>query len=277
MGGAEHAVLHLLYARFWHKALYDLGLVSTPEPFVKLVNQGMITGEDGAKMSKSLGNVINPDEMVENYGADAVRLYEMFMGPLEKSKPWQTNGIEGIHRFLKRIYSFFVDDEGKLSPAVTDDPPSQAESKALHQTIRKVGSDVENLKFNTAISQMMVCMNAFQNQGRINRKSAKDYILTLSPFAPHLAEELWSLCGGGETLAYEPWPVFEESLCAEDEISLPVQINGKLRVQLKVPPGIEKNEALRLATEREKVNRHLQGKTIRKVIFVPDKILNLVV
>jgi leucyl-tRNA synthetase len=358
VGGVEHAVLHLLYARFWHKVLYDLGIVSTEEPFMRLVNQGMILGEmeftayrpvaspdgdrpvhvsaehvvqaeeeeqddgprththvdrrDGAllmgvrvaedevekrgdgwvlaadpsirvdarahKMSKSRGNVVNPDDVVAEYGADSLRLYEMFMGPLEQVKPWSTRGVEGVHRFLARVYRLLLDeDSGALAEAVTDDEPSREQLRALHAVIKKVGEDVEGLRFNTAIAAMMEFVNAAYKWGSVPRAVAEPFVLVLAPFAPHLAEELWEKLGHKESLAYAPWPAYDEALLVEDEKEIAVQVNGKVRGTVTVPADASKEAVLAAAKAQENVARYLEGATIRKEIVVPGRLVNLVV
>jgi leucyl-tRNA synthetase len=277
VGGAEHAVLHLLYARFWHKVLFDIGVVSTPEPFLKLVHQGTILGEDGQKMSKSVGNVVNPDEVIDQYGADAVRLYEMFMGPLEASKPWSTKSVEGITRFLDRVWRLFVAEDGGASSAIVDDEGPIEARRVMHQTIRKVTEDLEALKFNTAIAQLMVCVNELTRLERRPRALLGDVPLLLNPFAPHLAEELWQRLGHPETLAYEPWPTWDPALVVEDVVTVAVQVNGKLRATLELPRGADQATAQTAALEDQRVKRYVNGNAIRKAIYVPDKLLNLVV
>ncbi len=277
IGGAEHAVLHLLYSRFWHKVLYDLGHVSCPEPFKRLVNQGMILGENGLKMSKSLGNVINPDDVVKEYGADVLRMYEMFMGPLEKSKPWNTKGLEGIDRFLKRVWRLIIDDEGNITNKITCDAGDDSQTKLLHETIKKVTDDVEGLRFNTAISQLMIMSNEFINADTVNRDHIKTYILLLSPFAPHICEELWQRLGSQNTLAYETWPIFDEKMLVKNEYTIPVQVNGKLRDNITVQKGISQEAAFQIAKNCPKVKKHIEGKSIVKIIFIKNKILNIVV
>lgn len=277
IGGAEHAVLHLLYARFWHKVLYDCGLVSTKEPFQKLVNQGMILGENNEKMSKSRGNVINPDKVVAEWGADSLRLYEMFMGPLEATKPWQTNGIVGCHRFLKRIWRIVVGDDGSISNMVHDRDDSEELKKMLHKTIKKVTEDVDNLRFNTGIAQMMEFINSIYRDNSVSRSAMKTFSLILAPYAPHISEEIWSRLGGKKTLAYEPWPTFDPALVAEDLVTMSIQVNGKLRGTIDVPKADAKDAVLTKAKTLESVARHLEGKTIVKEIFVPGKIVNFVV
>ncbi|PLX31257.1 MAG: leucine--tRNA ligase, partial [Ignavibacteria bacterium] len=282
VGGTEHAVLHLLYARFWHKVLYDLGYVSTKEPFMRLVNQGMILGEDGRKMSKSFGNVINPDDVIRDYGADTLRLFEMFMGPLEQVKPWNTKGVEGVHRFLNRVWRLFIKDDPEatvaaLDPTVQDVAADEDSLKVLHKTIKKVTEDIEGLRFNTAISQMMIFVNEM-NKKDLRPKSVMDqFVLLLSPFAPHLAEELWRILGHESSLAYADWPVFDPAYTVEDEVEIIIQVNGKLRDKMLVAKGTAKDELESAAKGNEKLLPFLEGKTIVKVIAVPDKLVNIVV
>ncbi len=276
IGGAEHAVLHLLYARFWHKVLYDLGYVSTNEPFKKIVNQGMILGENGERMSKSRGNVVNPDEVVKAWGADSFRLYEMFMGPLEATKPWQTKGIAGVHRFLSRLWRLVVNPDGGISQKVQSSELSHSFERNLHRTIKKVTEDIEMLQFNTAISTMMELLNAAYKEPAIDRASIETFILLLSPFAPHLSEELWSRLGHNGTLAYELWPVHNSDLIREEKTTISVQVNGKLRGTLRVSVTAEEEKVLQKARELTSVSRYLQGKKIRKEIFVPGRIVNFV-
>jgi len=275
VGGAEHAVLHLLYSRFWHKVLFDLGHVSTPEPFMRLVNQGMILGEDNRKMSKSWGNVINPDDVVSEYGADTLRLYEMFMGPLEATKPWSTEGVHGIYRFLGRVWRLFCDEEGKL--LVDDAAPDAKLVKVFHQTIKKVGEDTEALAFNTAIAQMMIFVNEVTAQESRPRALLEPFVLLLAPYAPHLAEELWSKLGHAKTLAYEPWPKFDPALLVETTLTVVVQVNGKVRARLEVPAQIAKDELEKLALANQDVQSFIAGKPVRKVIVVPGKLVNIAV
>ncbi|AUN97081.1 leucine--tRNA ligase [Bacteriovorax stolpii] len=271
IGGAEHAVLHLLYARFWHKVLFDLGFVSTKEPFQKLVNQGLILGTDGEKMSKSRGNVVNPDAVVKESGADSLRLYEMFMGPLEKVKPWNENGVKGVFNFLSRAYRFFAD------PAhITTGAESDETLKALHKAIKKVTEDYDHLRFNTAISALMIFVNHCYKAGKVTNETAKTFTLLLAPMAPHLGEELWEMLGGKTTLTYESWPKFDENLAKDDTITVAVQVNGKLRATLEVEPGITQSDAIAMAKADENVSKHLAG-TIVKEIYVPGKIVNFVV
>jgi len=270
VGGAEHAVLHLLYSRFWHKVLFDLGLVSTKEPFHKLVNQGMILGEDGEKMSKSRGNVINPDLVVKEFGADTLRLYEMFMGPLEKTKPWSMNGVKGVYNFLNRVNRFFLNNE---NIALEED---SSNIKELHKLIKKVTEDIEGMRFNTAISQMMIYVNHIYKTGKVTKDSAQKFALVLAPFAPHLAEEIWEKMGHTKTLSYETWPSFDEKLAADDLITMAVQVNGKTRGTFEVAADISKEDFFSLVKNDEKVSKYLQG-TIVKEIYVPGKICNFVV
>jgi len=310
IGGQEHAVLHLLYARFWHKVLYDAGYVSTKEPFQKLFNQGMILAysyrddqgkyyypeqvrregdgwvvkDTGApvqtqveKMSKSRYNVVSPDDVVQQHGADSMRLYEMFMGPLERDKPWTDEGVQGVHRFLKRVHALYFNEDGSLSGAVTQARDDQALLKTLHKTIKAVTQDVENLSFNTAIARMMEFVNEATKAGGIDRTVAEQFALTLSPFAPHLAEEIWERFGHGETLAYETWPEYDESLLVADTVEIPVQINGKVRARILVPAGSDKSVLLETAKADQVVQRHLKAKELVKEIVVPGKMVNLVV
>ncbi len=280
LGGDEHAVGHLLYSRFWMKVLYDCGLVSHDEPFQKLVHQGMILGEDGEKMSKSRGNVINPDDVVKEYGADTLRIYEMFMGPLEKDKPWSTSAIEGTFRFLNRAYRiFFVEDRanGNDTLRVADRPMSPEDEKILHQTVKKVTEDIEGMRFNTAISTMMVFVNHFTQQETSPRAAMRVFTQLLAPFAPHLAEEFWQVLGEKESLSYTPWPSYDPELVKADTITIAVQVLGKLRGTLEVEPATTQAVLEDMAKKNEGVARFLDGKQIVKVIYVPGRILNFVV
>jgi len=337
VGGSEHAVLHLLYARFWHKVLYDAGIVSTPEPFKKLVHQGMILGEleyttyvrdDGAfvsatsvdggrdtasgrpvtakriseaevekqgdrfvlradpkivvdarahKMSKSRGNVVNPDEIVAKHGADAFRLYEMFMGPLEQVKPWSTTGVEGTHRFLDRVWRLLVDERGALSSKVVREEPSRDQLRVLHRTIAKVTEDIEALRMNTAIAALMELTNAMYKWDRVPHEAAEKLALLLSPFAPHISEEIWSLLGHAESLAYAPWPEADPALLKSDTLEIPVQVNGKMRGRINVPADADQDTVIAIAREDDNVKRHLEGQNVRRAIYVPGRILNFVV
>jgi len=280
VGGAEHAVLHLLYSRFWHKVLFDRGHVSHPEPFRKLVNQGMILGENGEKMSKSRGNVVNPEQVVNDRGADALRLYEMFMGPLEQVKPWQTSGVEGVYRFLSRVWRMIVDDRAEqvqLDSSVQDVPATPDQLRILHKTIRAVTDDIERMAFNTAISRMMEFTNGMSDQEVRAKSVLEQFVLLLSPFAPHIAEELWFALGHTTTLAYEPWPVADPRWLIEDSVEVPVQVNGKLRSRLVVPAGTTAEVLQATAEADETVRRQLEGKTVVKVIVVPGRLVNFVV
>ncbi len=277
VGGAEHAVLHLLYSRFWHKVLFDLGHVSTPEPFMKLVNQGMILGEDNQKMSKSRGNVVNPDDVIDEHGADAMRLFEMFMGPLEATKPWVTKGVVGVRRFLEKVWRLIVDDAEDSDALVVDDSAAdEATLRALHQTIAKVGEDVEGLRFNTAIAAMMEYANHLTKHQIRSRAAIEPLVLMIAPFAPHLGEELWQRLGHGDSLAYAPFPAFDPALAKEDTMTYAVQVNGKVRGQIELPVDAQKDAALAAAKALENVARHLEGKTLRKEIFVPRRLINFV-
>jgi leucyl-tRNA synthetase len=280
IGGAEHAVLHLLYSRFWHKVLYDRGVVSTPEPFQKLVNQGMILGENNEKMSKARGNVVNPDDVVREYGADALRLYEMFMGPLEAVKPWSMEGVNGVYNFLGRAWRMIIDDHAdklQLNAAVTDDPPSAEALRVLHRTVKAVTADIASLSFNTAISRMMEFVNYFTKQDRRPRACVEPFVLLLSPFAPHIAEELWSALGHHGSLAYVPWPTYDESLLVEATIELPVQINGKVRGKIIAPADADQPTALSLAKADAKIAEQLAGKTIVMEKYVPGRLVSFAI
>ena len=305
VGGAEHAVLHLLYARFWHKVLYDIGAVSTPEPFQRLVNQGMILGtsyknargviipndkvefkadgnpydrESGeqltafpAKMSKSLRNVVNPDEVIRDYGADSMRLYEMFMGPLEAVKPWSTKGVEGVFRFLKRIWRMIAETP------VADTELTKAQLKVLHQTIRKVTEDTETLNFNTAISQMMIFVNEFSKLSEMPRAAAEPFVKLLCPYAPHIAEELWEVLGNAAPVSLAQWPAFDPALLVENEVEILVQVNGKPRARIMMPADADAAEMERIARADATVQKQIEGRNVVKVICVPKRIVNLVV
>lgn len=272
VGGVEHAVLHLLYARFWHKVLFDLGFVSTNEPFQKLVNQGMILAEDGEKMSKSRGNVINPDDIVNEFGADSLRLYEMFMGPLEKVKPWQTNGVKGVFNFVKRAFTFYADPQNIHGEKETD----EATLKILHKTIKKVTEDIENMRFNTGISAMMVMNNEIIGKKKVAKETALAFAKLLAPYAPHAAEEIWMQLGNKESLTYAQWPTFDESLVKDDTITMAVQVNGKTRTTIDVPADISKEDFMAIAKADEKVSKFLTGEIVKE-IYVPGKICNIVV
>jgi leucyl-tRNA synthetase len=276
IGGAEHAVLHLLYARFWHKFLYDLGIVPTKEPFQKLFNQGMILGENNEKMSKSKGNVVNPDDIVESHGADTLRLYEMFMGPLDASIAWSTNGLDGSRRFLDRIWRLFIEEDGALNPKVQANEEASNLEKVYHQTVKKVTEDLEGLRFNTAISQMMVFINEAYKSTVLPKHYIEGFVKLLAPLCPHIAEELWSKLGYSETISYEAWPVFNESKLVDDEVEIVIQVNGKVKHKLTVPTGVSKETLEQMAMDDEKVKEQIEGKTVRKVITVPGKLVNIV-
>ena len=275
IGGAEHAVLHLLYARFWHKFLYDIGVVPTKEPFEKLFNQGMILGENNEKMSKSRGNVVNPDDVVNQYGADTLRLYEMFMGPLDASIAWNENGLEGSRKFLDRVWRLIVDENGKMRDRITTFNDGKL-SKVYHQTVKKVTEDFEQLHFNTAISQLMVFVNEAYKADALPYEYVEGFVQLLAPIAPHIGEELWSILGNDQGISYVPWPTYDESALVEDEIEVVFQVNGKVRAKAMVPADAEKAVLEQLAQENELVQEQLQGKTIRKVIVVPNKLVNIV-
>ncbi|SOC36642.1 leucine--tRNA ligase [Ureibacillus acetophenoni] len=276
IGGAEHAVLHLLYARFWHKVLYDLGVVHTKEPFQKLFNQGMILGEGNEKMSKSKGNVVNPDDIIRSHGADTLRLYEMFMGPLDASVAWSTNGLDGARRFLDRVWRLFTTDEGKLADKVQNVSDTTLE-KSYHQTVKKVSEDYEHLRFNTAISQMMVFINDCYKADVIPTEYAEGFVKLLAPIAPHIGEELWEILGHTNTITYESWPTYDESKLVDDEVEVVVQVNGKVRTKVKVAKDASKEQLEQVALEDEKVKEFTEGKQVVKVIAVPGKLVNIVV
>jgi leucyl-tRNA synthetase len=272
--------LHLLYARFWHKFLFDLGKVSQNEPFQKLVNQGLILGEDGEKMSKSRGNVVNPDDVIEQYGADAMRLYEMFMGPLDRQKPWQTAGIEGLWRFLKRAWRVTVGDD-HTETKISDAEPPVALLRSAHRCIKKVTEDVEALRFNTAISAMMVYVNdlaeALEKEGTAYRYTSEVLAKMLSAFAPHIAEEMWQALGHPETVTYEPWPTYDEAMTVDDAAEVVFQVNGKVRGRETFSKGTAKEALEAAARAHEKIAEYLKDAQVLKVIIVPDKLVNFVV
>jgi leucyl-tRNA synthetase len=314
VGGSEHAVLHLLYARFWHKVLYDAGVVSTPEPFMKLVHQGMILGEleftvDGRrvsedevekrgdkfvlraspdvsvearayKMSKSRGNVVNPDDIIARYGADAFRLYEMFMGPLEQVKPWNTRGVEGTHRFLNRVWRLVAGsdaEDGGNAPALADAAATRDQQRAVHQTIAKVTEDIEAMRFNTAISALMELTNAMYKWAQVPRECAETLVLLLAPLAPHVTEELWQRLGHAESLAYRAWPVADPKLLKADVLEIPVQVNGKVRGKISVSAEAHEAEVLEIAKADQNVGKHLAGQNVKRAIYVRGRIVNFVV
>jgi leucyl-tRNA synthetase len=286
VGGTEHAVLHLLYARFWQKVLFDLGYVSKPEPFQRLVNQGIILGEDNQKMSKSRGNIVNPDDVIDQHGADAFRCYEMFMGPLEQMKPWSMRGVEGVARFLARVWRLLMTEnqrgEWELSAKVKNTDSDKAQQKLLHATIKKVTEDIESFSFNTAISQMMIFVNAFTNVDVIPLSAMRSFLILLNPFAPHIASELWERLNAKFTDAYgditeQPWPRYDERLLAEQEVEIVIQINGKLRDRMKMPVLATEEELKTAALSNQKIQDRIAGKTVRNVIVVPRKLVNIVV
>lgn len=272
VGGVEHACLHLLYARFWHKVLFDLGFVSTKEPFQKLVNQGMILGEDGEKMSKSRGNVVNPDDVVSENGADSLRLYEMFMGPLEKVKPWQTKGVKGVFNFISKAYRFVADPAN-----IVGGKEDEEVEKLLHKTIKKVTEDIENMRFNTGISQLMVFNNLINKKKKITKATAEAFTLLLAPYTPHAAEELWSILGHSGTITFQTWPEYDEALAKDDLVTMAVQVNGKTRGTISVPSDISKDDFLAKAKADEAIAKFIGNGTIVKEIYVPGRICNFVV
>jgi leucyl-tRNA synthetase len=277
VGGGEHAVLHLLYARFWHKVLYDFGHVSTPEPFKRLFHQGLIMGEDGRKMSKSLGNVVNPDEVIRMHGADALRLYEMFLGPLEASKPWNTTGIEGITRFLNRVWRMIASEDGELLSAVQDVSCTVEQDRVLHATIKKTGEDIDNLSFNTAIAQFMIFVNEFTKAETRPLLAMKQFIQCLAPFAPHITEELWHILGGEGSIHHAPFPSCDPSKLVLNEVEIVVQVSSKIRGKLVVPTGADGATMESMARADDNVQKHLEGREIVKVITVPGKLINFIV
>ena len=277
VGGAEHAVLHLLYARSWHKVLYDIGVVSTLEPFQKLTNQGMILGEDSQKMSKSRGNVVNPDEMIEQYGADSLRLYEMFMGPLEMTKPWANSGVEGVYRFLGKVWRLFIDKDDKLHSGLVRRAPNAAELKTLHKAIKKVTEDLEGLRFNTAISALMIFVNEIAQEQDHATEVVEKFLLLLAPLAPHVAEELWQRLGHAKTLAYEKWPEYDEKYLVEVQAEMAILVGGKVRAKMVVSHGQSNDAIKQMSLELPRVKELLVGKVVKKVIIVPGRTVNLVV
>ena len=275
VGGAEHAVLHLLYARFWHKVLYDLGLVPTKEPFMKLVNQGMILGSNHEKMSKSKGNVVNPDDIVDQYGADTLRLYEMFMGPLEESVPWDEKGLHGANKWVQRVWRLLMDDNNHLRDRVSTFNDGKL-TKVYNQTVKKVTEDYERMHFNTAISQLMVFVNEAYKVGDLPVEYMKGFVKMIAPIMPHMAEELWSQFGESDTVTYQPWPTYDPKALVEDEVEMIVQVNGKVRAKIKMAKDTDRDEAQQLALANEHVKKFTDGKDIKKVIVVPNKIVNIV-
>ncbi|MBM4179378.1 MAG: leucine--tRNA ligase [Ignavibacteria bacterium] len=277
VGGGEHAVLHLLYARFWHKILFDYGYVSTPEPFKKLFHQGLIMGEDGRKMSKSLGNVVNPDEVIASHGADALRLYEMFLGPLEASKPWNTRGIDGITRFLDRVWRMMVTEEGTLSPAVVKGASTSELDRVLHATIKKTHEDVYNLSFNTTIAQFMIFVNEFTKAEQRSYEAMTAFVQCLAPFAPHITEELWQVLGHDGSVHHSSFPEYDQAKLVENEIEIVLQVSSKIRGKMIVPADADAAAIEELAKSDPNVQKHLDGKQIKKTIVVPGKLVNFIV
>lgn len=273
IGGPEHAVGHLLYSRFWTKFLYDQGLCPVDEPFKKLFHQGMILGENNEKMSKSRGNVVNPDDVIQAYGTDALRLYEMFMGPLEASLPWSNSGLEGARRFIDRVYRLFI--EGTICKIIEEDTPNL--SKSYHKTVKKVTEDFENLAFNTAIAQMMIFINDCYKEEKISRRYVEGFIKLFYPVCPHIGEEMWMLLGHDQTITYEPWPIYDEQLCVDDEVVVAIQINGKLRAKLTVAKDTPQEELLKRSFEDDNIKKYINGKQIIKTIAIVNKIVNIVV
>ncbi len=277
VGGSEHAVLHLMYARFWHKVLYDLGYVSTREPFMKLRHQGIILGENLKKMSKSLGNVVNPDDVVKEYGADAMRLFEMFMGPLEEMKPWSTRGVEGVFRFLGRVWRLYVDEQRRLDPDIKTVALTPELERVYHATVKKVGEDIERLSFNTAIAQMMIFVNEVMKSEVKPRQILEPFVIVLAPFAPHIAEELWQMLGHKQSLALEPWPTFDPAKLVETTVEIVLQVNGKIRSKISVEKDTPEHQLEALCLADENVRKHLDGKQIVKKVIVKNRLVNLVV
>jgi leucyl-tRNA synthetase len=286
VGGTEHAVLHLLYARFWQKVLFDLGYVSKPEPFQRLVNQGIILGEDNQKMSKSRGNIVSPDDVIDQHGSDAFRCYEMFMGPLEQMKPWSTRGVEGVARFLARVWRLLMTEnqagEWELSKKIKALDATKPQQKVLHATIKKVTEDIESFSFNTAISQMMILVNAFTNAETIPLPAMRTFLILLNPFAPHISSELWERLNAefGDArgdVSQQSWPAYDERLLIEDEVEIVIQINGKLRDRMKMAIVATEEELKAVALSNPKVQDRIAGKTVRRVIIVPKKLVNIVV
>ena len=277
VGGAEHAVLHLLYARFWHKVLYDYGYVSTPEPFKKLFHQGLILGEDGRKMSKSLGNVKNPDEVVRDYGADSLRLFEMFLGPLQDSKPWSEKGIEGVFRFLNRVWRMIVDENGQLSPAVQDIEPTPEQAYTLNYTIKKIADDIENLHFNTSISQMMIFVNEFTKAVVRPRIAMEKFVIVLSLFAPHIGEELWRILGHSDSVTLQSYPEYDDSKIVLSQIEFVFQVNSKIRSKMMLNSEMSQEEIEQIALKDNNVLKHINNQPVKKVIFVKNKLINFIV
>ena len=286
VGGTEHAVLHLLYARFWHKVLFDLSYLSKPEPFQRLVNQGIILGEDNQKMSKSRGNIVNPDDVIDQYGADAFRCYEMFMGPLEQMKPWSMRGVEGVARFLARVWRLLMTEnqagEWELSARLKEVAPDKAQQKVTHAAIKKVTEDIESFSFNTAISEMMIFVNAFTNAETLPLSAMRAFLILLSPFAPHIASELWGKLSAKfvdvqGAITDQRWPDYDPKFLVEDEVEMVIQVNGKVRDRMKLSMLATEEEAKSAALANRRIQQLVNGKTVRKVVVVPRKLVNIVV
>lgn len=277
IGGAEHAVLHLLYARFWHKVLYDYGHVSTTEPFMKLFHQGLILGADGNKMSKSMGNVVNPEPVIDNYGADSLRLFEMFLGPLEQAKPWSETGIEGVFRFLNKVWRMYTKEDGTLSHKIQDTELNSDQVFVLHSTIKKVGEDIERLRFNTAISQMMIFVNEFSKYEVFPKQAAIAFVKCLAPFAPHITEEIWQIMGNENSIYFESFPEYDEAKTIQNTIEFVLQVASKIRGKLTVRFDAEQSEVEPLALADENVQKFIADKQIVKVVFVKNKLINFII
>ena len=270
VGGAEHATRHLIYARFWHKFLYDIGVVSTKEPFLRLKSVGVILGPDGRKMSKRYGNIVNPDDVCKKFGADSLRVYEMFMGPFDQEITWQEKGVVGARRFLERVWKL-RDKVGRKKEV------GSRILKILHQTIKKVTEDIENFKFNTAISQLMICANELEKEEKIDKEIFENFLKLLAPFAPHICEEIWQFLGHKRSIFLAPWPKWDEKLAREEMITLIIQVNGKVRDKIEVEADISEEKAKELAISRERIKKWVEGREIKKIIFVPGKLINLVI
>jgi leucyl-tRNA synthetase len=275
-GGMEHTTLHLLYSRFWNKFLYDIGAIAVSEPYAKRTSHGLILGEGGEKMSKSRGNVINPDDIVKEFGADTFRVYEMFMGPFDQPIPWDTKGVIGVRRFLEKVWRM----SGKVSDGVKKlrrDEETKSVERLIHQTIKKVCDDILSQDYNTAVSQLMILANKLSVQKQITKKDFEAFIILLSPFAPHICEELWEAIGNKESITFQEWPKYDEDKASEEEVEMVIQINGKVRDKINVASGASEEEVTKLAKESLKVSKYFEAKEIKKVIFIPDKLINFVV
>ncbi len=279
IGGTEHAVLHLLYARFWHKVLFDLGYVSTREPFVKLYHQGMVLGEDFNKMSKSKGNVVNPDDVVHDFGADSFRLFEMFLGPLAAAKPWSPKGIEGVYRFLNRLWRFIIGEDGNINPIIKNTTPADREERLMHRTVKNITDDIEDedLKFNTCVSELMIYFNEVSKLSAVPLVMIETFVKLLSPLAPHIAEELWNKLGHKNTIAYEPWPEYDASKITQNTVTVVGQVNGKVRARLEVDFDTDEEKLIKLVKQDGKIKSYIDGKEIVKEIVIKNKLVNIVV